>query len=584
MSDAAAEDPAAGPAAGPAAAPASESPDAAPPRARWFVRGDLDGFFGLAIDNLVQLLLIDTLCTTVLGFPPALVHGRILPGAAVSILVGNLFYSWQARRLALRTGRSDVCALPYGINTVSLFAHVFLVMLPAKLEAERLHMADPSSYAWKAGLAACMGSALIELAGALVAGFVRRLTPRAALLSTLAGIALGFISLGFLFRTFAHPLVGFATLAIVLLIYFGNVRFRLGLPGGLVAVVVGSVLAWKTGLVPAGEWPPLAGFCPPVPVAGDVLDSLRGDFLWKYVSVIIPMGLFNVAASLQNIESAEAAGDSYPMAGSLAVNGLGSFAAALFGSCFPTTIYIGHPGWKALGARVGYSVANGAFVTIVCLTGALAVIRHAVPIDAGMAIVIWIGIVITAQAFQAVPRKHAPAVVIGILPGVAAWGVLLAKNGLRAAGVGSAGGPPFGTDLITAFQQSDTWIDGGFALEQGFIFTSMILSAATVAIIDGRFVKASLWCFAGALLAATGILHAYQFTPADAVLDPAPLGQIFKIARDHPYTAYAILSGMSGWRFVEAYAAMGAIFLLAPLITRKGEPHSSEEAGGAPQV
>jgi len=112
----------------------------------------------------------------------------------------------------------------------------------------------------------------------------------------------------------------------------------------------------------------------------------------------------------------------------------------------------------------------------------------------------------------------------------------------------------------------------------------MILSAATVAIIDGRFVKASLWCFAGALLAATGILHAYQFTPADAVLDPAPLGQIFKIARDHPYTAYAILSGMSGWRFVEAYAAMGAIFLLAPLITRKGEPHSSEEAGGAPQV
>ena len=136
MSDAAAEDPAAGPAAGPAAAPASESPDAAPPRARWFVRGDLDGFFGLAIDNLVQLLLIDTLCTTVLGFPPALVHGRILPGAAVSILVGNLFYSWQARRLALRTGRSDVCALPYGINTVSLFAHVFLVMLPAKLVAE----------------------------------------------------------------------------------------------------------------------------------------------------------------------------------------------------------------------------------------------------------------------------------------------------------------------------------------------------------------------------------------------------------------------------------------------------------------
>jgi AGZA family xanthine/uracil permease-like MFS transporter len=571
MNDPAPANAAAAPA--PEGSPAAGVPVANVPRARWFVRGDLDGFFGLAIDNLVQLLLIDALCIGVLGFPAALVHGRILPGAAVSILVGNLFYSWQAQRLARRTGRSDVCALPYGINTVSLFAHVFLVMLPAKLEAEQLKLADPASFAWKAGLAACMGSALIELVGAFVANFIRRLTPRAALLSTLAGIALGFISLGFLFRTFAHPLAGFATLAIVLLIYFGKVRFKFGLPGGLVAVVIGSVIAWRTGLVPPGPWPPIAGFCPPVPVVGDLVDSLRGDFLWKYVSVIIPMGLFNVVASLQNIESAEAAGDAYPMTGSLAVNGLGSFAAALFGSCFPTTIYIGHPGWKALGARAGYSVANGAFVTIVCLTGSLAFIAHAIPIDAGMAIVLWIGIVITAQAFQAVPREHAPAVVIGILPGVAAWGVLLAKHGLRAAGVGAAGGPPFGPDLIGRFLQSDTWIDGGFALEQGFIFTSMILSAATVAVIERRFVKASLWCFAGSALAATGILHAYQFTPSDTVLDPAPLGTILHVATTHPRAAFAMLHGQPGWRFVEAYAAMGALFLLAPLITRKGESH-----------
>src|SRR5207237_925680 len=90
----------------------------------WFVRGDLDGFFGLALDNLVQLLLIDNLCRFVLGFPPDLLYGRVLPACAVSLLVGNLFYAWQAHRLAARTGRTDVCALPYGINTVSLIAHV----------------------------------------------------------------------------------------------------------------------------------------------------------------------------------------------------------------------------------------------------------------------------------------------------------------------------------------------------------------------------------------------------------------------------------------------------------------------------
>ena len=120
----------------------------------WFVRGDIDGFFGLALDNLIQLLLINALCRHVLQFPPELIEGRILPGAAVSLLVGNLFYAWQAHRLAARTGRSDVTALPYGINTPSVFAYVFLVMLPAKIVT-----GDPYA-AWRMGLVACLGSGL----------------------------------------------------------------------------------------------------------------------------------------------------------------------------------------------------------------------------------------------------------------------------------------------------------------------------------------------------------------------------------------------------------------------------------------
>src|SRR5206468_8656876 len=160
---------------------------------------------GLALDNLIQLLLINALCEHVLKFPRELIDGRILPGAAVSLLVGNLFYAWQAKRLAARTGRHDVCALPYGINTVSLIAHVFLVMLPAKALATAAGAADPARVAWQAGLVATLCSGIIELAAAFVAERVRKATPRAALLSTLAGIALGFISFGFLFRAFARP-------------------------------------------------------------------------------------------------------------------------------------------------------------------------------------------------------------------------------------------------------------------------------------------------------------------------------------------------------------------------------------------
>lgn len=512
---------------------------------RWMVRGDVDGFFGLAIDNLVQLLVIDALCRAVLGFGDELIYGRILPGAAISLIVGNLYYARQAMRLARATGRTDVCALPYGINTVSLFAYIFLVMLPAKLAAETAGAADPALVAWRAGLVACLGSGLIELGGAFVAERIRRATPRAALLSTLAGIALVFISLGFLFRTYARPLVGLTTLGVILLVYFGQVRFRGGIPGGLVAVALGTLLAWLTGLAPVGAAPETGlGLYPPVPVLGDLVASLTGGTLLTYLSVILPMGLFNVIGSLQNIESAAAAGDAYRTGPSLAVNGLGTIAAAAFGSCFPTTIYIGHPGWKALGARAGYSVLNAGFFTVVLLSGTLAHISWAVPLDAGMAIVLWIGMVITAQAFQTTRRRHAPAVVVGLLPGVAAWGALMAKNGLRAAGYGAPGGPAFDESLIEVFLGSDTWIHGAFALEQGFILTAMLVSAATVAIIDRRFGRAALWCFGAAAFSALGLMHSYRWTASDTVLALAP-----------------------AWPWAAGYAIMGLCFFLARWVT-----------------
>ena len=512
---------------------------------RWMVRGDIDGFFGLALDNLVQLLLIDALCRHVLAFPPELIYGRVLPGVAVSLLVGNLYYARQAMRLGRTTGRSDVCALPYGINTVSLFGYVFLVMLPAKIAATAAGAPDPARAAWHAGLVACLGSGLIELGGSMVAERLRRATPRAALLSTLAGIALGFISLGFLFRTFARPVVGMSTLGVVLLTYFGRSRFRGGLPGGFVAVALGSLLAWLTGIAPVETAPPVqVGLYPPVPVVSDLVEALGSGYWLQYLSVILPMGLFNLVGSLQNIESAEATGDSYETRSSLAMNGVGTLAAAAFGSCFPTTIYIGHPGWKALGARAGYSVLNAAFFTAVLLTGTLALIVWAVPVDAGMAIVLWIGIVITAQAFQATPRSHAPAVVVGLLPGVGAWGALMAKAGLRAAGYGTPGGPPFSEALVEAFAKTDTWIRGAFALEQGFILTAMVLSAATVCIIERRFVTAAIWAWVGSVLALSGLIHSYQFTPGDTAGSLVP-----------------------AWSWALGYTVMGACFFVARWLT-----------------
>ncbi|MCP5006247.1 MAG: NCS2 family permease [Planctomycetes bacterium] len=468
-----------------------------------FVKRDIDGFFGLAIDNLIQLMLIVSFCKLLCGMPDVLVFGIILPGAAISILLGNIFYSWQAQRLAIREKRDDVAALPYGINTVSLFAFIFFIMLPVYRDTQ-----DPY-LVWKVGMIGCFFSGVIEMLGALIGEGLRRITPRAALLSTLAGIAITFISMDFAFKIFEKPVIALLPLAFVLVQYFSKIRFPLGLPGGLIAIGVGTGLAWVLGYIdgenivsPDGVFHlSLPHFC-----GGDMIDLVKSKYMIQYVSIIIPMGVFNVVGSLQNIESAEAAGDKYNTSSSLLANGVGSVVASLFGSCFPTTIYIGHPGWKAMGARRGYSVLNGIFMIVICLTGLSAIILRLVPVEAGIGILLWIGIVIVAQAFQETPRHHAMAVAIGLFPSIAAWGLLMVEGALRSSG----------TTLFIlgkeAFENTIA-IHGMISLERGFIFTSMILASISVFLIERQFLRACFWSLGAATLSYVGIIHAYELTP-----------------------------------------------------------------------
>lgn len=519
-----------------------------------FVPHDFDGFFGLFVDNMVQLLLIIGLCAGLCGMSGAdavYIYQHILPGAAVSILIGNLFYAVQAHRLARREKRDDVTALPFGINTPSLLVFVFFVMVPAYQETKSAEVA------WKMGLLACLGSGVIELLGSFVGERIRQHTPRAALLSTLAGIAIGFISMTFALQIWSKPLVAMVPMAIVLLTYFGGVRFPLGIPGGLVAVLIGSAVAW---LLPT-SWTgaPLAvaevqsawdsrRLSLPIWSGGAVWELLQTPAQWaRFLSVIIPMGLFNVVGSLQNIESAEAAGDRYATAPSMAVNGISTIAAALFGSCFPTTIYIGHPGWKGLGARAGYSTLNGLVITALCFTGTVAVVQAAVPLASGIAIVLWIGIIITAQAFQATPQRQAPAAAIGLFPAIAAWGATVVYGAFTVAGGSSI------QEVLTQnidLEVNGFLLHGLIVLERGFIFTCMILSAIAAFLIDQKFFSAAFWSLLAACGTMLGLIHTYQIS--GNVVDYLLMGTT-PAAGSLPFRATFIAIG---------YLAIGAVFFL----------------------
>ena len=209
---------------------------------RLWVLGDLNGFFGLFTNVLLNVIVLTGLCLGVVQLPADTVFGRILPALGIALPLGNLFYAYLAWQLGKAEGRSDVTAMPYGPSVPHMFIVVFLIMLPTYLTTKNPMLA------WQAGLAWCFIIGVIVLIGAFVGPAIRALTPRAAMLGTLAGISVAFISMRPSFQIMETPWIGLMCLAIVLIAWLGNQRMPGGLPGGLLAVIVGSVVGWVAAI------------------------------------------------------------------------------------------------------------------------------------------------------------------------------------------------------------------------------------------------------------------------------------------------------------------------------------------------
>ena len=136
----------------------------------------------------------------------------------------------------------------------------------------------------------------------------------------------------------------------------------------------------------------------------------------------IPFGIYDLIEALDNVESASAAGDSFPTTRVLTADGVISLIGCLMGNPFINAVYIGHPGWKAMGGRIGYSAVTGIIVLVLTWFGIIAVVSALIPVVAILPILLYIGMLIGSQAFQESPHRHAPAIVLALLPQLAAWG------------------------------------------------------------------------------------------------------------------------------------------------------------------
>jgi AGZA family xanthine/uracil permease-like MFS transporter len=514
---------------------------------RQIPRGDWDGFVAAFINNLVQLLILTPLCLGVLGFSAELVIGKILPGIAISFLVGNLYYAHLAKKQMRLTGRDDITALPYGISTPAVFANIFLVMLPAKLMAEAQGLENPEQIAWQAGLLACALGGVIELLGAFVASNFRRWIPRVALISTLGGVGMGFLGMAFLFQIMESPLAGLPVFFLGLALLLRPPKLPVWLPATGIILLFGTALGWLTGAAPVSilKMAPLSqiGLHLPTPQFGALMDSFRYAELATIISVVLPISLLGVIASLQNIESAAAAGDEFPERPCLLVNGLGTLCAAFFGSPFPTSIYIGHPAWKKMGATSTYSTLNGTGIGLLCISGSLAAIVWTIPVEAGITIIFWIGLIITAQAFETSEPRHYPAAIVGIMPGLAAWVFVVIGSILTAGNFLSDGAVSLSPGFLTQQASMGNFLGGGLALQQGFLLIAMLWSAITYYIIERDYNKVATYALIAAVLSAIGIIHGFVIENGAALVDLPILQKML---------------GMTGkWRMAAASATGG---------------------------
>lgn len=480
-----------------------------PPHYRWARPGDLNAFFGLMLDNMSDLVIMAGLLVGVFGIPADLVLGRMIPGTAVAVLVGDLLYTWMAWRLARRTGKGDVCAMPLGLDTPSTFVFCLGIIGPVFLDAKGRGM-DPNSagmFAWQVGMAVIVVTGLIKVGVSFLGKAVRRWIPRAGLLGSIAGVAVVLIAFLPALSVFGSPVAGFLSLGIILVAVVGGRALPYRLPGAFGAVLVGGIayyLLVAFGVQDGKSWGEIVEASSlrvawPVPTVAFVA-GLHTSLV--YLPLAVPWAIATVIGGIDCTESAAAAGDDYNTRNILLVEGFSTVIGGLCGGVLQSTPYIGHPAYKRMGGRAAYTLATALFIGLGGVFGYLGFLVDLIPAAATAPILIFVGLEITAQAFTATPPRHAPAVALSFVPVVGYLVIVELGQFLSLPG-----------DVPLRMQATYQTL---VILANGFILTAMIWGGATAYLTDRRYRAAAVAFVAAAACTSVGIMHS-----------PFPSGEVF---------------------------------------------------------
>lgn len=478
----------------------------------FFRTGDAGGLVYMIANNIVNYIIV---IATLKGFewPDEIIYGRVIPGMSIGLMIGGIYYAYMAHKLSKETGRSDVTALPSGVSTPAMFVILFGVISP-------LHYSIMNpEIEWAAATAACFIGGFVEFLGGFIGPWVKRHIPRAALLGTIAGVGFIWMATQGVFDVFGDPIVGLPILAVAMLGLFAGYVFPKKVSPFLVAIIGGMVYAFCLGRTSFDF--SSVGFYFPNPI--NVIQSLINGFAYvaPYLAVVIPIEIYNFIETMDNVESANVAGDEYNVREAQFADGICTMISALFGGVVPNTVWLGHAGLKKGEAGASYSWISGVVLGLAGIFGLFSVLSSIVPAAVAAITFLWCAVIMVAQGFKECKARHFAAVAIAMVPSIADYlftqvEAALATGSMMEGGWGiwSEMQPStlkgFSDEVNALLITNGAMWNGVPAVKSGAIIIGILLGAIVVFMVDKKLKNAAVVALCGAVLSLFGFIHHAQ--------------------------------------------------------------------------
>ncbi|MEG0296585.1 MAG: xanthine/uracil/vitamin C permease [Clostridium sp.] len=468
-----------------------------------FKTGDFGGLTYTLTNNIVNYLIVIATLSGVLGWSDDIVYGRVIPAMSVGLLFSGIYYAYMGYKLGQKEGRADVTALPSGVSTPAMFVILYGVIMP-------LHYAlGDAELTWSAAVAACFIGGFVEFLGGFIGPWMKKRIPRAALLGTVAGIGFIWMATQGVFDVFSDPIIGLPILLVAMVGVFGGYLFKGKFPPLVLAIVGGiiySLALGRTSIDFSG-----IGFYVPNPATS--IQALLNGFavVAPYLTIIIPIEIYNFIETMDNVEAANAAGDNYSIREAQFADGICTMISAMLGGVVPNTVWLGHAGLKKSGAGIGFSWVGGVLLGIAGLFGLFTFFSNLVPPAIAAITYLWCSVVMVSQAFKDCKVKHYAAIAVSMVPPVADF---LFTQITGAVGLADKWTETLPSGVVGyTGEVSQYLIDHGVMwrgvaeVKSGAIIIGILLGTITAFIIDRRLDKVAATSLVAAVLAMFGFIH-----------------------------------------------------------------------------